>query len=77
MDDPRTVLPSKVVDAISTFPEYRMGANRIAVTLGDGSVVEDVIVAWGRQVVRVAGVDGCPFDASQVVSAEDRSSASE
>jgi hypothetical protein len=39
----------------------------------DGSVVEDVIVAWGYQVVWVGEADGCPLDVSAVVGAEDRS----
>jgi len=50
-----------------------MGAHRVALIMKDGSVVEDVIVAWGDEVVRIGGVDGCPIDVDEVVDAEDRS----
>ena len=54
-----------------------MGAHKVALTMEDGSVVEDVIVAWGAEVVRVGQADGCPFDVSAVVGAEDRSTPKE
>ena len=66
-------LPWKVTESILTFPEDSMGAYRVALILKDGSVIEDVIVAWGEQVVRVDGHDGCPFNVDDVVDALDRS----
>ena len=73
MEDAHDLLPEKVAELVHTFPEYKMGAYRIAVTLADGSMVEDVIAAWGHQVIRVGGIDGCPFDARTVKDASDRS----
>ena len=67
------ILPEQVRVKILIFPEYMMGAHRVAVTFGDGSTIEDVIVAWGYEVVRVGGVDGCPFHAEDAVDAENRS----
>jgi hypothetical protein len=40
--------------------------------MSDGTIIEDVTVAWGDEVVRVAGVDVTSFDCSQVVDAIDR-----
>jgi hypothetical protein len=67
------LLPEVVQERIDTFPECSNGANKVALIMKDGSVIEDVIVAWGNEVVRVGGQDGCPYDADDVVDAEDRS----
>ena len=66
-------LPSNVTDLILGFPEYKMGTHKVALKLRDGSVVEDVLVAWGKDVIRVGGVDGCLFDTESVIDAYDRS----
>lgn len=66
-------LPLPVTDRILTFPEYRMGVYKVALVMKDGSVIEDVIVAWGDDVIRVGGVDGCPIDLADVIDAKDRS----
>ena len=58
---------------IRSFPEYRMGAHRITVELRDGSSVTGVLVAWGRDVVRVEGLSGVPFAAEDVVDVNDAS----
>ena len=68
-----TRLPTAVKERILTFGEYKMGAYKVALVMKDGSVIEDVIVAWGDDVVRIAGVDGCPINVDDVVDAEDRS----
>jgi hypothetical protein len=66
-------LPTAVTDLILGFPEYKMGTHKVALQLRDGTVVEDVLVAWGTEVIRVAGVDGCLFNLAEVVNAYDRS----
>jgi hypothetical protein len=66
-------LPTAVKEQILTFPEYRMGTHKVALFMKDGSVVDNVIVAWSDEVVRVGGVDGCPINVDEVVGAEDRS----
>jgi hypothetical protein len=58
---------------ILSFGEHSYGAYRVALVMSDGRLIEDVIVAWGDQVVRIAGVDVASFDGSEVVDAVDRS----
>ena len=66
-------LPDHVKEKILSFPEHRMGVHRVALVLKDGSLIEDVLVAWGDEVVRVGGVDRCHFEVANVVDVEDRS----
>ena len=66
-----TTLPDSVVEKVLAFPEWRMGAKRIKVVLADGRSFSSVEVAWGRDVVRVAGYEEVPFDAADVVAVED------
>jgi hypothetical protein len=44
-------LPESIKAKILTFPEHRMGAQRVALIYGDGRIVENVIVAWGEEVM--------------------------
>ena len=57
---------------ILSFGEHSCGAYRVALIMSDGGIIEDVTVAWGDEVVRIAGVDVASFDGSQVVDALDR-----
>jgi len=66
-------LSDAVTELILGFPEYKMGTHKVALKLRDGTIVENVLVAWGNEVIRVDGVDGCPFDPKEVVDAYDRS----
>ena len=66
-------LPQPLAEIVSCFPETHMGAQTIRVTLADGRTFDGVTVAWGHEVVRVAGFDVLPFDASEVVEVEDSS----
>jgi hypothetical protein len=50
-----------------------MGAYKVALVMKDGSVIEDVLVAWGDEIVKIAGADDFDLDVASVVSAEDRS----
>jgi hypothetical protein len=65
-------LPGTIKTKIVSFGEYKYGASRVALVMSDGTIIEDVIVAWGDEVVRVGGVDVSSFDTSQVVDALDR-----
>jgi hypothetical protein len=62
------ILPDEIKERVLGFPEWRMGAHRVAVTLRDGSKVRGVLVAWGTEVVRVDGAAEIPFDANDVVA---------
>jgi hypothetical protein len=70
---PSNHLPGTVKTKIVSFGEHSYGAYKVALVMSDGTIIEDVIVAWGDEVVRVAGVDVTSFDTSQVVDAIDRS----
>lgn len=59
----RDDLAEKILD----MAEYRMGTNRIEVTLRDGRRIAGVYVAWGREVVKVDGYPSIPFDTHDVV----------
>ncbi len=67
-------LPDPVQERIVSFPEYTMGAHKVALDLRDGSVVEGVLVAWGEEVARVGGETDWQFDVADVIDAHDRSS---
>jgi hypothetical protein len=66
---PSNHLPGAVKSKIFSFGEHSYGAYKVALVLSDGTVIEDVIVAWGDEVAKIAGVDVVSFDASQVVDA--------
>ena len=66
-----TTLPDPIAEKVLAFPEWRMGAQRIKVVLADGRSFSPVEVAWGREIVRVAGYEEVPFDAADVVEVED------
>jgi hypothetical protein len=70
---PSNHLPGTVKTKIISFGEFAYGAYKVALVMSDGTIIEDVIVAWGEEVVRVAGVDVTSFDTSQVVDAIERS----
>ena len=65
-------LPETVKTRILSFPEYQMGAHRVALVLKDGQVIEDVTVAWGDEIVSVGGVPHRDFPTDEVVDAENR-----
>jgi len=69
---PTSSLPGHVASKIVAFGETSYGAYMVALVMSDGTVVEDVIVSWGRDVVSIAGVDVTDFDGSSVVDALDR-----
>jgi hypothetical protein len=49
-----------------------MGAHQVALVLRDGSVIEDVQVAWGDEVVRVGGRDEFDLPVDAIVDVIDR-----
>lgn len=71
----RHVLPERLRVKVHSFPEVSMGAQRIALVLATGEVIDDVVVAWGEEIVSVAGQEprGVPLQA--VVDVIDRSAA--
>jgi len=72
MPAPR-LLPVALREKIARLPEYRMGAHKVALVLRDGRVVEDVIVAWEKEIVSQAGRTELSFAPDEIVDVMDRS----
>ena len=60
-------VPAKFEAEILLFPEHSYGVTRIAVLLDDGRWVNDVFVAWGKEIVRVGMSDSIPFDPGKII----------
>jgi hypothetical protein len=67
------VLPDRLRDRVETFPETHMGVHTITATLHDGRVFSGVEVAWGEEIIRVAGNAEIPFTADQIAEVDDPS----
>lgn len=65
-------LPDRLTSKIISFGEASYGAYRVALVIDDGTIVDDVLVAWGRDVVSVGGVSVPAFDASHVIDVIDK-----
>lgn len=65
-------LPAEIADKILALPESSMGANRVALVLRDGSVIEDVKVAWGNDVVSIGGRNEFSLPVCEIVDVIDR-----
>lgn len=65
-------LPESVQERIRAMRESSYGANRVALVLRDGTVIEDVDVAWASDVVRIAGSEDFTLDPEHVVDAQNR-----
>jgi len=69
----RHILPERLRIKVQTFPEVSMGAQRIALVLATGQVIDDVVVAWGQEVVSVGGHTPRALPLHAVVDVIDRS----
>ena len=68
----RHLLPERLRAKVRSFPEVSMGAQRIALVLASGAVVEDVVVAGG-EVVSVGGKEPLALPLHATVDVIDRS----
>jgi hypothetical protein len=68
----RHILPERLRAKVQSFPEVSMGAQRIALVLTSGEVVDDVIVA-GDEIVSVAGKEPRALPLFAAVDVIDRS----
>jgi hypothetical protein len=46
-------IPARLAEKAAGFPESSYGATTVTVVLTDGRRIADVVLAWGRQIVRV------------------------
>ena len=54
-------IPKFLQDKATSAPETSYGAARVIVILKNGQRIPDVVVAWGREIVKCAGKDEIPF----------------
>jgi hypothetical protein len=69
----RHILPERLRAKARSFPEVSMGAQRVALVFASGEVVEDVILAWGEEVVSVAGKEPHALPLFAAIDVVDRS----
>jgi hypothetical protein len=67
------MLPEAIREKLSRLPEYGLGTHKVAVRLRDGRMVEDVIVAWEKEIISVGGEEDISFSPDEVVDVLDRS----
>ncbi len=67
------LLPERLRGKVQTFGEVSMGANRVALVLKSGAVIDDVILAWGNEIVRIGGADPTKVPMDDVIDVIDRS----
>lgn len=48
-------LSQQLADKASDFPEYSYGANQVTLHLQNGKEVNNVILAWASEIVKVGG----------------------
>ncbi len=73
----RHILPVRLRTKVQSFPEVSMGAQRIALVLATGQVIDDVVVAWGEEIVSVGGHEPRALPLHAVVDVIDRSHGAE
>ena len=49
-------LPSQLSDKASEFPETSYGATHVVLLLNDNRKIENVVLAWGSDIVRINNV---------------------
>ena len=59
-------IPKFLQDKVANAPEFSYGAARVTVILKNGQRIPDVIVAWGREIVKCAGKDEIPFTQNDI-----------
>ena len=66
-------LPSEISERVNSFPEVHQGMQRVTVVLADGRRFRGVDVAWGCEVLAVAGCQTIPFSGDAVTEVYDES----
>jgi len=46
-------IPSLLSDKASSFPEVSYGATKVTLVLKDNSKIENVVLAWGSEIVKI------------------------
>jgi len=65
-------IPKKLADIAATFPESSYGACRVTLVLENQKKIENVTLAWGKEIVKIGnapieGIQEIGFASSQIV----------
>ncbi len=68
-------IPECLSEKAAQFPESSYGANKVRLKLLDGSEIEEVILAWGKEIIRIGNKQienkrDLPFSINQIVDVE-------
>lgn len=63
-------IPEFLQDKAASAPEVSYGASRVTVVLKNGQRIHDVILAWGREIVKCGGKDEIPFTQDDILDIE-------
>jgi hypothetical protein len=63
-------LPAAIAAQVNAMPECSYGVSRVILKLQDGTVIRDVYVGWGLDVLRVGDSRDVEFDPATVVAVE-------
>lgn len=66
-------LAEDIKQRILALPECSMGAHRVSLVMRDGDVLDDVVVAWGSEIVSIGRRKDVVIDAEDVIDVLDRS----
>jgi hypothetical protein len=66
-------LPSEISERVHSFAEVHRGMQRVTVVLADGRRFRGVEVAWGCEILAVAGFETIPFSGDDVTEVYDES----
>jgi len=65
-------IPNNLSDKAASFPESSYGVNRVTLVLGDGRKVNEVYLAWGKEIVKIRNrsiksMEDLNFDITKIV----------
>ena len=49
-------LPKHLANKASKFPDYSYGANQVTLILKNGVEIQNVILAWGEEIVKIGEI---------------------
>jgi len=63
----QTIVSAQIQEKLQLMPESAYGINRVIAILDDGTRIDDVQIAWAREIVKVGKSTVITFDASRIV----------
>ncbi len=64
------MISQELKDKVLEMPEYRQGVNKVWVRLRDGTMLHNVFIAWGSEIVKVGESTDISFDAGDIIELE-------